>query len=170
MREITIRANQALISEQQRQISHSMMGTTLVFAWIISKRLYFVSVGDSRIYQIRKDLKQLSSDHNLLWGKFLKNEITKEEMRVHPKNNIITSMIGRSKIEINSGNVKLKDGDKILLCSDGLTDMVPEIDIKNVFEEVQDIQKIGARLLDLALENGGKDNITLEVLAYEISK
>ncbi len=170
LKEITIRANQALILEQQHQISFNKMGTTIAMALIISKKMYFVSVGDSRIYQVRTELKQLTADHNLLWDKYLQGLLTKEEMRVHPENNIITSMLGRSKIKIDSGKTDLKDKDKILLCSDGLTDMIPESEIKKIFDNAKDVEKLGLKLLDTALENGGKDNITMVILSYEISK
>lgn len=168
--EITNRANQALILEQNRNIEFSNMGTTLVLAWIISKKMYFVSIGDSRIYQISEKLRQLSEDHNLLWKDYLLGKITKEEMRLNPTNNIITSMMGRRSLKICSGETILEDGDRILICSDGLTDMIAEDEIQNIFDDNDDVVKIGQKLLQTALENGGKDNITLEVLIYETSK
>ncbi len=170
LKEITLRANEALISQQQRNVNLSKMGTTLALCRIISKKMYFANVGDSRIYLIRDRLQQLSEDHNLLWKRYAEGKLSKEAMRIHPDNNIITSMLGRHKIDIFTGKVDLEDNDKILICSDGLTDMVPEIEIESIFNKFTDIDKIAQKLLDIALENGGKDNITLEILSYEISK
>jgi protein phosphatase len=170
LKEITFKANQELLLEQRKSVQYSRMGTTISLAWIVSQKMYFITVGDTRIYLIRDGLEQLSSDQNILWNKYLMGKLTKEEMRLHPENNIITAMLGRPKLEINSGKTDLKNNDKILICSDGLTDMIPESDIEKIFIAHNDIKLIGHKLLDKALENGGKDNITLEILAYEISK
>ena len=132
------------------------MGTTLSMMWRADKYMYIAHVGDSRIYRLReKKLEQLTEDHSLV-GEFVRaGLITKEEARVHPRRNIITRALGTE--GDNTPDLLAAD---YLLCTDGLTGMVSDDEIERVLLE-NDIEDAADRLLAMALDAGGNDNVTL---------
>lgn len=149
------------------------MGTTLVVATIIEKTLYFANVGDSRLYLVNEEIKQLSKDHSLVQEMVRLGGINQEEAKIHPDKNIITRAIGaKEKIEIDFFEYRLKKGDMILMCTDGLSNMVEDKDIFQIVKNSRDVVEAVEQLIKNANDNGGSDNIGIviaEPFADEVS-
>lgn len=142
------------------------MCTTIAAAYIKDSFLTISSVGDSRAYLLRnKEISQLSEDHSEVWKLYKTGAITKEELRNHPRNNVLSLAIGAKELikpdEIFSSSTELKKNDIIMLCSDGLSDMVPEWRIKKILLSRSSLDKKSEKLVKEANQNGGKDNITI---------
>ena len=153
--------------------SHSQelsgMGTTLVLVLIHRQVAYIISIGDSRAYFLRDhEFSQITADHSEVWELYSQGIINKEEMRTHPRSNIITMAIGMDEElpedKINCNQITVEKGDTFLLCSDGLTDMVEESEIKRILDKDKDMNVRVRSLISLANENGGKDNISVIVI------
>ncbi len=142
------------------------MGTTLVSLLIKDNNAYINSVGDSRLYCFRNNnLSQITEDQSLVWPLYKKGIITKDEMRIHPQNNIISCAVG-SDLLLNADNVNrysyaCHENDIFMICSDGLTDMVPETDISAIINAGRNLDLCAEKLLNAALKRGGKDNISI---------
>lgn len=163
-------ANRKLIEAAGKDIKPEGMGTTLVAATVIEHTLYFINVGDSRLYVINKDIRQLSRDHSLVEEMVRLGGINEEEAKHHPDKNIITRAIGaKQKVEADFYEYGLKKGDTILMCTDGLCNMVDDEEIFAVIKGSRDIVEAGQNLICRANENGGKDNIGV-VLARPFSE
>lgn len=161
--------NQKLIQTAESDIKLDGMGTTLVAATVIDHTLYFINVGDSRLYLINKEIKQLSRDHSLVEEMLRLGGISEEEAKNHPDKNIITRAIGiKENVEADFYEFELSKGDIILMCTDGLCNMVSEEEIFAIIKGARDIVEAGQLLIDRANENGGKDNIGI-VLAQPFS-
>ncbi len=148
------------------------MGTTIVAVHIEGCVFSICSIGDSRAYLLRdKNLGQLTEDHSQVWELYRAGSITKEELRHHPRNNVITLAIGgEEKIEeyeMFSCSGEMKKNDILMLCSDGLSDMVSEPDIKELLLSSSSLEKKCKKLVDKANEEGGKDNITIILIEQE---
>ena len=158
-------ANHKLIEAAGKDIKLEGMGTTLVVATVIDHTLYFVNVGDSRLYLINKDIRQLSRDHSLVEEMVTNGQLARADARVDKRKNIITRAIGgESKVEAEMFSVELKPKDKILMCSDGLSNMVDDTEILEIINREPDIEKAARMLIDAANENGGKDNISVVIV------
>lgn len=141
------------------------MGTTLTVAMIVKGEIFIAHVGDSRVYLLRNsELKQITHDHSYV-GELLRNgSITKEEAKKSSKKNVLTRAIGYFKeVDIDVYNYDIKNSDTILMCTDGLTNMVEEEEIKNVLLTMDKPQEITDYLINKANENGGEDNTTIIV-------
>ena len=161
--------NHKLIQTAETDIKLDGMGTTLVAATVIDHTLYFINVGDSRLYLINKDIKQISRDHSLVEEMLRLGGISEEEAKNHPDKNIITRAIGvKENVEADFYEFALKKGDVILMCTDGLCNMVSEDVIFAIVKGARDIVEAGQLLINRANENGGKDNIGI-VLAQPFS-
>lgn len=143
------------------------MGTTVVASIVSSNMVYTASVGDSRGYlYTKKKLKQITRDHSLVYDLISNGLITKEEARLHPQRNVITRAVGSEEsVLVDTFVNSLEKNDIILLCSDGLYSMMPEELIQDVLKSNCD--NIADKLITLANDKGGKDNIT--VIAVKIS-
>lgn len=138
------------------------MGTTLTMGIIYNQNLYFGHVGDSRIYLYDNKLEQITTDHSLVNNLIENNSIKPEEAFDHPQKNIITQAVGIDKdLKIQTDIVKLNKEDKLMYCTDGLTDMIRFEKLKEMFEQTKKIEELINRLGEKALENGGNDNITI---------
>ena len=140
------------------------MGTTLEVCLIYNNKMYIGHVGDSRIYRIRKEfMRKLTTDHSYVEKLVKDGTITKEQAHNHPKKNMLTKALGCTIFVEPDVTVKgfIKD-DIILMCSDGLTNMIEEDEIYNIIK--QDYKSAPQRLVDKANENGGYDNITAIVI------
>lgn len=150
------------------------MGTTLVVATIIEHTLYFANIGDSRLYVINEQIRQLSKDHSLVEEMVRLGGINEEEAKHHPDKNIITRAIGaKEPVEIDFFEYQLKRGDVILMCTDGLSNMVEDEEIYHIIRGRRDIVEAAEQLIDTANRNGGKDNIgvvLVDTFAEEVSK
>lgn len=169
LRDAVRTANHKLIEAAGKDIKLEGMGTTLVAATVIDHSLYFVNVGDSRLYLINQEIRQLSRDHSLVEEMLRLGGINEEEAKHHPDKNIITRAIGgKENVEADFFEHHLKKGDIILMCTDGLCNMVDDEEIFAIIKGARDIVEAGQSLIDRANANGGKDNIGL-VLAQPYS-
>ncbi len=167
-------ANHRLIEAAGKDIKLKGMGTTLVAATIIEHTLYFANIGDSRLYIINDKIRQLSKDHSLVEEMVRLGGINEEEAKHHPDKNIITRAIGaKEPVEPDFFEYRLSRGDIILMCTDGLSNMLEDEEIYRIVQGRRDIVEAVEYLIDAANENGGKDNIGIvlvEPFADEVSK
>lgn len=141
------------------------MGTTFVAATITKNLMSVANVGDSRLYIVNQDIIQVTRDHSLVQEMVRMGEMNQEQARYHPDKNIITRAVGAFKeIEIDFFEVWLRPTDRILLCSDGLTNMIEDGEIRKIMCSQRDIAESVERLVAAANENGGKDNISVIIV------
>jgi len=154
-------ANNVVFDKAKHEMNLGQMGTTLEICLIYNNRAYIGHIGDSRIYRIRKEImRKLTTDHSYVQKLVKDGTITKEEADHHPKKNMLMKALGCEQIIEPDIMVKgfLKD-DIILICSDGLTNMVEE---KTIYDIVKnDFDNSTQKLITLANRNGGYDNITI---------
>ena len=166
-------ANHQLIAESKTDAKLEGMGTTLVAAAVIEHTLYFANVGDSRLYLLNDEIRQLSKDHSLVQEMVRLGGLNAEEAKHHPDKNIITRAIGvKEDIEIDFFEYRLKKGDIILMCTDGLSNMVEDEEIFQIVRSSRDVVEAVEQLIERANSNGGKDNIGVivaEPFAGEVS-
>jgi len=138
------------------------MGTTLVLTYFDGRDLLVANVGDSRLYVISDEIRQITTDHSLVEEMIRMGGLQREKARSHPDKNIITRAVGVvENIDIDFFEVDdLHDGDIILLCSDGLTNMLEDRAIEKIVKGPGDLAYKTQRLVDAANHNGGKDNIS----------
>lgn len=148
------------------------MGTTVVIATCIGNYLEVANVGDSRLYVVKDRIEQVTIDHSLVEEMIRMGGIDRESARNHPDKNIITRAIGaRDNVEADFFSVELTQGDIVLLCSDGLTNMVDDDTIQHVLKKEISLKERAEELVQIANYNGGKDNISviiIEPLADEV--
>ncbi|MDD6491053.1 MAG: Stp1/IreP family PP2C-type Ser/Thr phosphatase [Firmicutes bacterium] len=147
------------------------MGTTVVAATCLGHYLQVANVGDSRLYIINDEIRQITRDHSLVEEMVRMGGIDREAARNHPDKNIITRAIGAlDTVEIDFFHEELKPGDLVLMCSDGLTNMLEDEEIEKILKERISIEKRAEKLVEAANNNGGKDNIAvilIDVFAKE---
>ena len=155
-------ANRKVLEESNSHAEMAGMGTTMVLVTIIDDYAYVANVGDSRLYLIEDQILQITKDHSLVQEMVKRGLITKEEAREHPDKNIITRVLGIGpEIEVDFFDIHLKENSVLLLCSDGLSNMVADEDIWRIVSTSREMKEAGMRLVSLANENGGKDNIAV---------
>ncbi len=144
------------------------MGTTITLALFVDNKVYFGHIGDSRAYLLRKDeLTQLTEDHTLVCELLKNGTITEVEAKTHPKRNVITKALGTEESPLpDTISYNIKEEDIIILCTDGLTNIVDNYEIKKCFKNESDIQKACDYLVNQANDRGGFDNITLIAIRY----
>jgi len=161
-------ANQRIYERAQQDPTIRGMGTTLTGFIVDGENIIVANVGDSRVYLINNEaINQLTHDHTLVMGEVRKGNLTLEEARVHPKKHIITRAVGTSdstKVDIHTTTLK-KTG-FYLICSDGLTDMVSDEGILCITRSNRGrlLSELGRSLIAAAIDNGGRDNITVVLL------
>lgn len=145
------------------------MGTTVVAATVIDDYLYVANVGDSRLYLVRDHIMQITKDHSLVEEMVRMGEITREEARNHPDKNIITRAVGANRrIAVDFFDMRLEKEDILLLCSDGLSNMIEDAEIEQIIRNGKELPEIAMNLIAKANQNGGKDNIAV-VLARPLA-
>ncbi len=158
-------ANAALMKKAKESIDYEGMGTTLVVSTFYKDSIYIANVGDSRLYIVNNEIQQITRDHSLVEEMISLGEIDRSNARTHEKKNIITRAIGvDSEVMADFFEVEYSKGDIILMCSDGLSNMIEDRDIKAIINQGNDLEKIGNELIDTANENGGKDNISVVLI------
>lgn len=141
------------------------MGTTIVIATCIGKYLEVANVGDSRLYLVNDRIEQVTIDHSLVEEMIQRGGIDRKSARNHPDKNIITRALGaRNTIEADFFNLELEAGDIVLLCSDGLTNMVEDEDIRRILKSGGSLKERAETLVRMANDNGGKDNISVIII------
>ena len=144
------------------------MGTTLALATIIDDTLHVVNIGDSRVYLINNDIKQISKDHSYVEELVASGSLVRGSKEYWKQKNIITRALGAEEtVEPDFFEINLSKSDKILLCSDGLTNMVNDNEIYEIINSNSSIQEAVEQLISLANEHGGKDNIAIILVEKE---
>ena len=161
-------ANRAVFDRSQKDRSVSGMGTTLTAALIDGGRVHLAHVGDSRAYLFRAgELSLLTEDHTLVHKMVVEGEITEEEAETHPHRSILTRALGvDAAVQVDESDVEVAGGDRILLCSDGLTGMVSDEQIREILGRNPDPQPAVDELVKEANRAGGIDNITAVILDF----
>ena len=156
-------ANTEIRNRAQEDENLRGMGTTMVVATIVDQYAYVANVGDSRLYVIKDGIRQVTRDHSLVQEMVRMGEISEAEARNHPDKNIITRALGAEKtVDVDFFDLKLEKGCTILMCSDGLSNMVEDEKIQEIISDPEaDIDQKGSALLREANQNGGKDNIAV---------
>jgi serine/threonine protein phosphatase PrpC len=161
-------ANSAIWKKSQDDPALHGMGTTCTMVVIGDHMARFAHVGDSRAYILRdEELSQLTEDHTLVHRMVREGKISAEDADHHPQRNIVTRALGVDPhVEVDTFSVELNNGDRILVCSDGLNSMVAGTTIRDVLIDETDPQAAADRLVQLAIDGGGEDNITVLVLEF----
>lgn len=157
-------ANCKVLELSAKDDKYKGMGTTIVVATLEGNSLYVANVGDSRLYIVDDNIRQITRDHSLVQEMVSIGEIDKESAKTHSKKNVITRAVGvEKKISADFFEVEVKEGTKILLCSDGLTNMVDDSMIKSIIDGCEDcdMEHVVNKLVDTANQNGGLDNIAV---------
>ena len=156
------KSNIALINKSKESIDYEGMGTTLVVATFIRNSLYIANVGDSRLYCINNDIQQITRDHSLVEEMINLGELDRKNARTHENKNIITRAVGvDSEVVADFFEVDYSKDDIILMCSDGLSNMIDDEDIKRIINESTDLEAACNMLIETANANGGRDNISV---------
>lgn len=158
-------ANRAIIQAAHEGRGREGMGTTCTAAMLEGERLVIVQVGDSRAYLLHQGkLQQLTRDHSLMADMIEAGQLTPEEARMHPQRSVITKALG-SDVHLRPDiyEINVETGDRLLICSDGLSGMVHDEDIERTLCRVQDPQRCASQLVNEAIANGGHDNVTVIV-------
>ena len=168
-------ANTAILDRAQKEEGLRGMGTTIVAATIVGHYAYVANVGDSRLYLIQGKIRQITKDHSLVQEMVRMGEIKPEEARNHPDKNIITRALGAERtVDIDFFDLKMEPGSTILMCSDGLSNMVEDSKIEEIIlDQTNELPKKGEMLLSESNRNGGKDNIAVilvEPFTNEVDK
>ena len=156
-----VSANISLYDKAVNNAELAGMGTTAVAVFVKDGTAVIAHVGDSRIYLVNGEIKQLTRDHSVVQSLIESGKITPEDAKVHPRKNVITRALGAEEdVAVDSDCLNLSNGDTLLLCSDGLTNFLDDKDILTVFQN-NDISAVAEKLVETANENGGGDNITV---------
>lgn len=156
-------ANERIRQKASEDADMEGMGTTVVAATCLGKYLQVANVGDSRLYIVNdKEIKQITRDHSLVAEMVRMGGLGKEEAKNHPDKNIITRAVGAGKtVEPDFFAVELEEGDIVLMCSDGLTNMLEDEEIRMIVSGARDVAEKATMLVDAANGNGGRDNISV---------
>lgn len=159
-------ANEKLIEESENDDELKGMGTTITMCIVLKDEIYVGHVGDSRAYLLRdNELIQITQDHSLVGELLRTGSITKEEALNHPKKNIILRALGTNKdLKVDIFTRDIKKDDKIILCTDGLTNMVSEDRIKETVINEEDQSSVCTTLVNISNELGGIDNTTIMLI------
>ena len=159
-------ANKELIEKSRSNPELKGMGTTMVALCIQGDKAYVANVGDSRLYLLEEEqLTQITVDHSLVQEMIRIGELTKETARIHPDKNIITRAVGAGKdINVDCFEFTITQNSTLLMCSDGLSNMVEDDQIALLLKSAKTPEKIGKKLIETANRNGGKDNIAVIVI------
>lgn len=160
-------ANELVMEKASSDKALEGMGTTVVAATVKDEYLYVANVGDSRLYLIDHEIEQITRDHSLVEEMIRVGELQRKDARSHPDRNIITRAVGvRTPVRIDFFDVKLEKGDKVLLCSDGLTNMLEDDEILRIVKHSASLKEAAQRLVNEANRNGGKDNISVVLAEF----
>ncbi len=166
MTEGIIYANRCVFEKACTDESYSGMGTTFSALTIYENKVFIVHLGDSRIYIFGGGkMAQLTNDHTYASEMVRAGHLTADEAQRHPSKNALTRVLGVEKsVSVDARIDKVYEGDKLLICSDGLTNMIPDHEIYKILIEEIDVDEKTDKLVKLALQNGGADNITAVII------
>lgn len=162
-------ANQAILVDQVENPVRQDMGTTAVVVAFRQKLAWRAHVGDSRLYRLRAgELLQLTEDHTWVAKAMQAGDISPEQAKIHPWRHVLSQCLGRKDLyNIEIAEMELEAGDRLLLCSDGLTEEVEDPQIEAILSTTDSPEKIAVNLVQAAKDNGGSDNITVIIVSEE---
>lgn len=157
-------ANEEIYKEATSHEDLKGMGTTLVIAYVEENRLYWANVGDSRLYVFRDGvLHKITKDHSMVQELYA-TSLSEKELMLHPQRNVLTRAVGvQSSVEVDTGVWDIEKGDRILLCSDGLSGYIDTEVIEQAFQNEENCERLLEDLIDLVFDAGAKDNVTIVV-------
>jgi protein phosphatase len=163
-----ITANRLVFAKSQQEPDFYGMGTTLVGAILTGNTCVVSNVGDSRAYVCNEyGIVQMTRDHSVVEDLLDRGDLTRDQARSHPSRNLITRALGtEASIDCDFFSAELSEGDHLLLCSDGLTNVVDDDEILRVILDGDKPQSVCKKLLALANERGGPDNITVVLVSF----
>lgn len=165
LREAIEEANRRIHEKAGEDAEYEGMGTTVVAATILGNILQIANVGDSRLYIINEEIIQVTKDHSLVEEMIRMGGLDRDAARTHPDKNIITRAVGVSEqVLVDFFTVELTKQDTILLCSDGLTNMLDDEEILMIVRGQRDVVEKAQQLVHMANERGGRDNISVVLL------
>ena len=155
-------ANGDVYKKSREDEAYEGMGTTVVAASCLGKYLQIANVGDSRLYVIGDEITQITKDHSLVEEMIRMGGLNREAARNHPDKNIITRAVGADNtVTIDFFSVELKPMEKVLMCSDGLTNMLEDEEIRRIVQGAGSVEMRARELVSAANDRGGKDNISV---------
>ncbi|MBW4651518.1 MAG: protein phosphatase 2C domain-containing protein [Kaiparowitsia implicata GSE-PSE-MK54-09C] len=162
-------ANQAILQDQATHPERSDMGTTAVAVICRNEEYWCAHIGDSRLYRLRgATLDQITEDHTWVARAIKVGDLTTDQARVHPWRHILSKCLGREDVRhIDVQAVDVRPSDRLLLCSDGLTEELSDHLIAMHLKTIRACDKAAAALVNAARENGGRDNITVVIMVAE---
>lgn len=166
LKEAFKKANEAILQDQYNHSDRSDSGTTAVVVVLRQEESMVAHVGDSRLYRLRKEqLEQITEDHTWVARSVKLGQITQEDARIHPWRHVLSQCLGRKDLQKpDIQTLEIQSGDRLLLCSDGLTEeLTPDI-ICDLLKSVDDCETVASKLVNTAKEKGGHDNITVIVV------
>jgi PPM family protein phosphatase len=173
MRDYLRKIDHALIGQARADRDLRGMGTTLTIAYSFGIDVFIVHVGDSRAYIYRKErLEQLTRDHTVAQNLADLGAIKPEEVHRHATRHVLTNFVGGPSqgVDPEIATLQIQDGDFLLLCSDGLTEMVGDADIATILKDAGTCNAAAKALVARALANGGRDNVTVVLARYDVPK
>ncbi|MEW9110946.1 MAG: Stp1/IreP family PP2C-type Ser/Thr phosphatase [Cytobacillus gottheilii] len=161
--------NTILFEHAQAEAECEGMGTTVVAAICTDRFATVLNVGDSRGYILNETgFQQLTDDHSLVNELVRQGEISKEDAEHHPMKNVVLRALGTEpSIKIDLMTIMFEEGDKLFLCSDGLSNKVSEAEMNEILLQDVSFEEQAEKLIDLANQNGGEDNITLVIIEFD---
>jgi PPM family protein phosphatase len=170
LKQALLQANEAILLDQQNHLERADMGTTAVVVLFHDAESSWVAhVGDSRLYRFRESqLKQVTEDHTWVARALKVGDITPDEARIHPFRHVLSRCLGREDLhQVDVEALDVKVGDRLLLCSDGLTEELVQEKIALCLQEDSMLDKVALSLVEAAKEEGGHDNITVVLVALD---
>ncbi|WP_282560916.1 Stp1/IreP family PP2C-type Ser/Thr phosphatase [Trichothermofontia sichuanensis] len=165
-----LKANRAILQDQREHPERADMGTTALTLIFRGDEVWCAHIGDSRLYRLRgAKLDQLTEDHTWVARALRVGTITPAQARTHPWRHVLSQCLGRADLrQIDISALDLQPGDRLLLCSDGLTEELSDTMIAHHLKTIRSCEKVTQVLVEAAKENGGRDNITVVVVAIEM--
>lgn len=164
-----LRANQAILQDQRKHPERSDMGTTVVVVIFRDEQPWCAHIGDSRLYRLRgAKLEQITEDHTWVARAMRVGEITPDQARVHPWRHVLAQCLGREDLQqIDVQPLQVQPGDRLLLCSDGLTEELSDQLIASHLKTIRPCEKAASALVNAAKNHGGRDNITVVIVSID---
>ncbi|MEL6928910.1 MAG: Stp1/IreP family PP2C-type Ser/Thr phosphatase [Cyanobacteria bacterium J06600_6] len=169
LKEAVIKANQGIIEDQKNHPERGDMGTTVVVLIFRDEQPLCAHVGDSRLYRLHdSQLEQITDDHTWVGMALKKGEIDAEQAKFHPWRHVLSQCLGREDLQrIDIQEFEIGSGDRLLICSDGLTEEVADGQIETALTNLQSCQETAQDLIEAAKAAGGSDNITIVIVQQE---
>ena len=170
LEEAVKKVNYEIWEQQEKDASLTGMGTTLTVLWPTAEEMIIGQVGDSRAYLIRSnEMKQVTSDHSMVADMVRRGVLTEEQAACHPMRNYITRAVGTDDtVDVDLISIPRMNGDRWIVCSDGLYGQISKVELEET-AKIADLEEAAGKLLELALEHGGKDNISVILMEDEFS-